>query len=107
MTKELEVNVDGTTILIEPEPVYGSQKTSATSKAIEQTGDALEKAKETVIVVAKSMVGALKNLDKTITPDEFTMEFGLKFNAEGNAVVTKVGAEATLKITMKYVHTKE
>jgi hypothetical protein len=42
-----------------------------------------------------------------VTPDEFTLEFAIKFTAEGNALVAKASAEANLKITMKYVHVKQ
>jgi len=76
------------------------------SKSLDEARDAFERARTTVTSVAKSMVEAVRELDRKVTPDEFTLEFAIKFTAEGNALVAKAAAEANLKITMKYVHVK-
>ncbi len=107
MEEPLKTVVDGVDIFIEVEPVYGSQRTSASDKALDQADKALENAKNTITTMGKTLVQAIRSFDEQITPDEFSLEFGLKFNVEGSAVVAKVGAEATLKITMKYVHKKD
>ncbi|MEI6046851.1 MAG: CU044_2847 family protein [Chloroflexota bacterium] len=118
MAQPLKANVDGVTLYIDVEPEaddegglesFGLERTGAPklNRALEETQDALENAKNTITGMAKTLVGAIKTFDSTLTPDEFSLEFGIKFNAEGSALIAKVGTEATLKITMKYVHVKE
>lgn len=107
MANLLEVNVDGTTVYIEAESRYGSEGTTTSKEAIEKAQEAFERAQDTVASVSSSMVRAIKKLDKAVTPNEFQIEFALKFTAEGKAVLTKVGGEATLTITMTYKHDKD
>ena len=102
----LKVIIEGETVYLEVEPAFGSEKTTSASKTLERTKDAFEQAKTTVISIAKSMVSDLQKLDQKVTPDEFTLEFAIKFTAEGDAVVAKAGSEASLKVTMKYNHNK-
>lgn len=102
----LKVNIGGEVVYFEVEPTFGSEKTSAMSTALERAEDAFERAKKTVTSIASSMVSDLQKLDQKITPDEFTLEFAIKFTAEGNVMVTKVGNEANFKISMKYNHNK-
>lgn len=104
MAETIRSNVDGTVIIIETEPGRGVTRSAVGGKVIEQAGDALENASETIKGMAISMVGAIKSLDQSLTPNEFTLQFGLKFNAEGNALVAKFSGEATLNVTMKYIH---
>ena len=102
----IATEVNGTTIYIETEPNYGVEQTSAAEKAIEQVGSALEGAKTVIGSVANELSEYILSLDNKITPDSFALEFGIKFSAEGSVIVSKVGAEATIKVTMTYNHHK-
>ena len=107
MAELLVATVDNHPIYIEAEPTYGSEQTTSLDEAVERAGDALEQARTTIVSVATSMVGAVTDLANATQPNEFTLEFAIKFNAEGRAIVAKASAEANLKITMKYVRAEK
>ena len=46
-------------------------------------------------------------LDERSAPDEYELEFAIKFTGEGNVFVAKVGAEANLKVTLRYARPKQ
>jgi len=106
MSQLLEVAIDGETILIEAEPTFGSEQTTSADQALMKTQEAFERAKITVTSIAKSMAGSIKKLDDAVTPDQFELEFAIKFGAEGQAILASTSAEASLKITMTYEHKK-
>jgi len=103
----LPVTIDGHTIYIETESTYGSEDTTSVEETVQRAGDAFVRAQATVTAVAKGMVEAVRRLDRASTPDEFTMEIAIKFNAEGTAILARAGAEANLRITMKYTRDKD
>ena len=106
MSRLLEVNIDGETILIEAESIYGSEETTSADQTLARTQQAFERAKVTVTSIAKSMASSIKKLDEAVTPDQFELEFAIKFGAEGQAILASTSAEASLKITMTYEHKK-
>ena len=107
MPQLLPVTIDGETIYIEAEPAYGSEETgAAVDEALDRAAEAFVGAQTTVTSVAKGMVGAIQRLDQASTPHAFTLEFSIKFTAEGTAIVARAGAEANLKITMPYTRDK-
>ena len=85
----------------------GSRGVTSGSKVTSNVNNAWEEAKKTIVAMSEDLVGAVKSIDKKVTPDEFTLEFGLKFSADGNVFVASASAEASLQITMKYTHSKE
>lgn len=56
--------------------------------------------------MALGTVDRVKAFDQAITPDEFSLEFGVKLSGEHGAIVTKVAGEAQLVVTMTYKHDK-
>ena len=103
----LQVDIEGEPILIEVNSAYGSQPTTSVQNSVEKVGDAFEQAKGTIIHVSSSMVKAVRRLDQAVTPHEFTMEFGIKFTAEGTVMLASATAECNIKVTMKYIHDKK
>lgn len=71
-----------------------------------------DKAEEVISVVEKSLESSLKSICvfseivteklKELKPQKMEVEFGVIFSAEVGAVITSVGAEANLKITLSW-----
>jgi len=102
MSELLTVVVDGVTFYVETAAEYGSEETGSLGRLRRQGEDALDIAKSVLIAVAKTTTEALNSLVSLVSPQELTVEFALKFSAEGNAILTKIGSEANLRFTMKY-----
>lgn len=95
---ELELQVNGSKIRLETEDPTGPQQAGLLD-------DATAKFDEAVIVVqqlAVAFAGRLRSLSEDLTPDEATLTFGLKINAEANWVVSKAGGEANFQIAIKW-----
>ena len=101
MSDTISVNVDGATVIIEAQPVYGSEYTNA-QKAIEKVEDAFERARSTVNLVASGMIQTVRSMSEDLTPDQFELEFGIKFSVDGTVLVASVSSETTLKVKLIY-----
>lgn len=103
---EIAAVVDGKTIHIEVTGGYGSQDTSTHSGTTptERAQNAFENAKESIVAICQSMVQTIDKVDQTITPDEFSLEFGIKFKIDGTVLLASVSSEATLTVKMVYNH---
>ncbi len=107
MPDNLTALVDGQPVLIEiteEARVTRGFSTETRGAPAEKVVDALDSAKNAVINVAKKMVTAIRTADQSITPDEFELEFNLKFSAEGQAIIAKIGGEASLRVKLTYRH---
>jgi len=100
------------TILIDGEPIVVSVSTNSDSIGTEELGvkdilsradTAFDEAMKKANVFARGVVRRIKQLDKQIAPDTFSFSFGVQINAKGG-VITEVGGEANLVITMTYNH---
>lgn len=100
---ELSVQINGQEVLIETDPGYGSEYTGV-DDVVEQAQDAFERAKTTIANVSKSMASTVRNLHGDNRPDEFSLEFGIKFKTDSSVVIASAGAEATLTVKMLYKH---
>lgn len=116
MAEIVTAYVDGQAVLIEvsAEPTtsstrtYGSEKVgSSIEKATDTVVDALDSTQDTILSIARKLVGAIKAADEAVTPHEFELEFSIKINAEGKAIIAKVGGEASLRVKMTYYHKKD
>ena len=103
---EIPVVIEGKPIQIEVAGNYGSQDTSTRSgtNAIERAQNAFENAKESIFAICQSVVQTIDKVDDAITPDEFTLEFGIKFKVDGSVLLAAVSSEATLTVKMVYKH---
>ncbi len=104
MAETIPVTIEGKTIYIEMDAAYGSEETSP--GALDHLTSAFDRARETAVAVASSMTSAIRAMDEALTPDEFELEFGIKFKVDGTVVVASIGTESTLTIKMLYRHKK-
>jgi len=105
MTNILVSLVDGQPVLIEVDETRVTRSIAGDVIApVGKVADALDSAKDTILRVAKKMVTAVRETDQAITPDEFELTFSLKFTTEGQAVIAKVGGEASFSVKMTYRH---
>ena len=94
------INED-TPILVEFAPTPGVQQVALSPTDLaERSAQALDRAMGTIRQMAQR-VSALR----ATLPDEFTqveLEFGLKLEAEAGALISKVGAEASINVTLTW-----
>jgi Trypsin-co-occurring domain 1 len=106
----LPINVNGNTVYIEAEAtqVVGSQPTSGGfDRVLKEAPDTFVRAQQTVKSIAVGMVSAIKEIHTKLAPEEFEIEIALKFTAEGNVVLTKLGGEAQIMIHLTYRQSEE
>lgn len=103
MSTAIQVLVDDTPIFIEVEEaqVRGSERTSARDVGA-RVQDAFERAKQTIVHISSSMVQTIQALGQATIPDEFTIEFGIKFKVDGTVFIASSSTEAALKVKMVY-----
>ena len=70
-----------------------TEKTATAQKAF-------QKALAPIKLVANKTLNTLNEIAES--PEEVTLKMGLKFTGEANAVLTKVGGEANLEVTIKW-----
>lgn len=95
---ELELEVNGSIIRLEAEASPGQQQAGL----VEDARAKFEEAMGVVRHLAVAFTESLKDLSDELTPNEATITFGLKINAEANWVVTKAGGEANFEIGLKW-----
>lgn len=102
----LEVEDDDDVILVEFAPAPGVRGVSLSPGDIaEKSKEAIDDALNSMRTMAKKTVKAIKEIPLTERPTTIAVSFGLKLNAEGTAVVAKVGAEAAITVTLTWQHT--
>jgi hypothetical protein len=98
-------NDDEGIILVDLVPAAGVRSVSLTPKdLVEKSKEAMEHAMKTVRRMAKKTMKTVKAIPVSERPTTFEVQFGIKLNAEGNALVTKAGGEATMNITLTWEH---
>jgi hypothetical protein len=103
-TLQLEHGDEGV-ILVDLAPASGVRSVSLSPKdVIEKSQEAMEHAMKTVRRMAKKTMKTIQAIPVSERPTTFEVQFGIKLNAEGNALVTKAGGEATMNITMTWEH---
>ena len=99
---DLSVQINGKDVLIEAEPVFGAEYTGAEEVTVQRAQGAFERARETISEVSQSMVKTVRNFKRSTRPDEFSLEFGIKFKMDGSVVIASTSTEATLTVKMVY-----
>lgn len=84
---------------------YGEGRDAAevARRAIQQARDIFGEGLELANTCAKRVVQSIRNLSPEARPEEFAVEMAIKLDSEVGAVVAKAGAEAQLKVSMKWV----
>lgn len=101
---DIPVTIEGQQLYIEIEPQYGSESTSTRGTSPAKLDEVFENAKSSIVAVCQSMVDTVRKVDAAITPDEFSLEFGIKFKADGSILLASVSTEASLTVKMVYKH---
>ena len=99
------IEEDDEIILVELTPTAGVRSVSLSpTDMLEKSKEAMDHAMKSIRGMAKKTVRSIKEIPVSERPTTISVEFGLKLNAEGNAVVAKAGMEATLNVTMTWEH---
>ncbi|MCP4216174.1 MAG: hypothetical protein GY765_16115 [bacterium] len=105
MPEFIEMNMGSGKVLVE---AAASDNRTVRSGPGENIIKKFDKALDTVLqhqIVdhCKILAGAFEQLkEQPIHPQKATAEFGLQFNGEGNIYVTKVGAQASFKVSFEW-----
>ncbi len=100
-----QIEEDDEVILVELTPTAGVRSVSISpTDMLEKSKEAMDHAMKSIRGMAKKTVRSIKEIPISERPTTISVEFGLKLNAEGNAVVAKAGMEATLNVTMTWEH---
>ena len=100
-----QIEEDDEVILVELTPTAGVRSVSLSpTDMLEKSKEAMDHAMKSIRGMAKKTVRSIKEIPISERPTTISVEFGLKLNAEGNAVVAKAGMEATLNVTMTWEH---
>jgi len=98
----IEVQAAGGTVLVEISPAYGSESTSIGDRVAAHVDQALKRARSTVTRVAVEMAGAIQEIPESSRPESLAVEFSISFSAEGDAVIARGGAQASLRCTLTF-----
>ena len=92
-------NVDDAPIFIEIEDENQGTLTRSkgVSDKIEKVADSFEQSVRPLKKISQAVISQVNDSAR-----EVTVELGLKFNAAANMVISKVGTEAHLKVTIKW-----
>ena len=99
---EIPVLIEGEEIYIEVADAYGAQKTGVANRVVEGTEQAFDRAMKTIGRVSRQLVATLGNLKEESRPQEFSLEFGVKFKLDGTVAIASTSGEASLVVKMLY-----
>lgn len=74
-------------------------------KAAERVHKTFDKTLNSLKAVTQKVIHKLQELQDS--PDEVTLQMGVKINGEADAVLTKIGGETHLNLTLKWKKTPE
>jgi len=74
-------------------------------KIVKKAKDYLENSIEQIKDFSNSVAKLIKDID--MCPDEFEMDFAVKFATDIGVIISSIGAEANLTVKMKWNKTKE
>lgn len=91
-------------VLVETTAIAGTEPASAADAAREKMADSFERAKDTIVAVAKSTVDMITRLPRTAMarPATVEVEFALGFTASGSVLLAGAGATANLTVRLAY-----
>lgn len=86
------------------EPVRSSSKDNDTRSIIQDTKESFEKALKPLKEVSNSIINCIAEISNS--PDEISVELGLRFTAKAGIILTSLDSEANLKIVLKWQREK-
>jgi hypothetical protein len=103
MKQLAEFQVEGTkeTVFVEIEsPAEGLLPAANPGEIAVKVGQSLEAALQKIKPAASAVVATLRDLADS--PDEITVEFGVKLSAKAGAILASADAEANYKVTLSW-----
>ena len=91
----------GQSVTVEVEqPAEPGLERAARGGAVERASDTFE----TAVAKVKPVIGGVVNnlRDMVHAPDDLTIEFGIMFDAKSGVILTSVGVQANLKVTVAW-----
>lgn len=76
-------------------------------KMVEKAKNHLEDYLEQIKVFSNTVVKTIQSKEKEMCPNEFEIEFAVRFKADIGVIFSSVGTDANLNIKMKWNKTKE
>ena len=107
MTQML-IDMEDTPILVEFSSRGGMREVNALDQSVEKLTDLSQKAVDKAVGTVKQMAARLLAIQDSL-PAELTqieVGFGIKFDVEIGAVISKAGGEAALNVTMTWERSK-
>ena len=98
---------EGGSILVEvsiPESEGALIRVASAGDLTVKAATTFENALGSIRPLANAVVSKLQDLN--YPPDEIGVEFGLSFRADGNAILTRVGADASFKVNLHWKREK-
>ena len=97
---------DGTPFILEVEDLepQGRQRVSRGEDGILKAEQSFSDAMKHIKPVAEHVLQTFKDME---TPNEIALEFGVKFSAKAGAIFASAGADATFKVSLKWVKPTE
>ncbi|HNY34003.1 MAG TPA: CU044_2847 family protein [Methanothrix soehngenii] len=98
---------EGGSILVEvdmPESEGRLVRAASPDNLTVKVASSFENALASIKPLANAVVSRLNNISHP--PDEIGVEFGMSFKADGNAILTRVGADANFKVSLKWKNEK-
>ncbi len=74
---------------------------ASNGRVIEKTKDFLASAVNQIEAFSNEITNAINNID--IAPDEFEVEFGVKFAADAGIIISSISSEASVTVKLKWV----
>jgi hypothetical protein len=102
-TRLLEFQVadqDGGTVLIEVDDPRETGNRPVGRDVAQRARQSLEEALSAVMPGVNALTERLQDLARK--PDEFGLEFGIKFTAEAGALIAKTALEGNIKVSIKW-----
>jgi|HubBroStandDraft_1064217.scaffolds.fasta_scaffold00074_7 hypothetical protein len=99
----LEFPVSGSArgvVLVEVDDLQDLGARSAGRGMAEKARQSLESALSEVMPGVNALIGRLQELDSE--PDEFGLEFGIKFTADAGALIARTSVEGNIKVSIKW-----
>lgn len=87
---------DGDTVLVEVDGPTGAVRAGAADRAAEVATRSLEHALDGVRHAASAAVGKFREM--TPVPDEIVVTFGVKLDAQANAMIARTGAQGQFEV---------
>ncbi len=104
MNRIIEFPLDGGgTFLVEVDELQqegGLQRAGVAGEVIERAQQTFQNALERIKPAAAAIIAKIRELPDT--PDELTVEFGIRLSAAAGVVLTKAAAEGNYKIILKW-----